>query len=459
MSEEPSRGRLRRIRLPGRLATRLAMVSWRDLALTLGPILLLCAVALWFAYHYVRPAPPDTIVITAGPAGSIFVGHAEKYRDILARNGITLEILTSAGSLENLQRLRDPAVRVDVGFVQVGTPYEAGDEAESLMSLGSVFRQPLAVFYRADLPIQRLSDLHGRRVAIGPEGSGTRFLALALLKGNGVAPGGRTRLLDLSGERAAQALVRGSVDAAFLMGDSAPIGVLRELLKSPGIALLDFPQAEAYVRRYPYLGRVELPMGLFDLGRNLPPQTMQLIGPMVELVARPDLHPALSDLLIEAAHEVHGGATLLQQAGEFPVLKQHDLPISDDATRYFKSGKGLLYRYLPFWLANLTDRMLVLLLPVLVLLIPGMRIAPALYRWRIGSRIYRWYGALLALERDLRAHPEPEARADLMQRLDAIERGVNAIKLPLSFADQFYVLREHIRFVRARLTEVEAPSS
>jgi len=143
----------------------------------------------------------------------------------------------------------------------------------------------------------------------------------------------------------------------------------------------------------------------------------------------------------------------MQRAGEFPVAKQHDLPISDDAVRYYKSGKGFIYRHLPFWVASLTDRMLVLLVPILVLLIPGMRLAPAAYRWRIGSRIYRWYGALLALERDLRAHPEPQAREELIKRLDAIEHGVNGIKLPLAFAGEFYVLREHISFVRGRMME------
>jgi hypothetical protein len=192
-------------------------------------------------------------------------------------------------------------------------------------------------------------------------------------------------------------------------------------------------------------------MGSIDVGKNIPQQTIVLIGPTTELIAREDLHPALSDLLIEAAREVHGRATLLQRAGEFPSPVEHEYRLSDDASRYYKSGKGFLYRYMPFWLASLADRMFVILVPIVVLLIPGLRLVPQLYRWRVSLRINRWYGALLTLERDLLAHPEPERRDDLLKRLDAIEQGVNSMKVPLTFADQFYVLRQNIIFVRQRL--------
>ena len=431
------------------LPKKFALISWRDLALTLGPILLLVAAAVWATYSFVQPAPPDTLTITAGPEGSIFWNHAKKYQEILARNDVELKILPSQGSLENLRRLADEEFEVDVGFVLVGV--STGKEVEGLVSLGSMFHQPILVYYRDGVKLTRLSELRGKRVAIGIEGSGARFFALALLKANGIEPGGPTVLLDLAGAAAAEALLQRKIDAAFFMGDSAVPALMRKLFQAPGIRLFDFEQAEGYVRRFRYLNKLELPMGSVDLGKNLPPRTMNLVGPMVELIAREDLHPALSDLLIEAAHEVHGVATIMQKAKEFPVAKEHDIPLSDDAVRYYKSGKGFLYRHLPFWVASLADRMWVLVLPLLVLLIPGMRIAPAIYRWLIGSRIYRWYGALLAIEGELREHPEPEAREGLRKRLDAIEQGVNRLKLPLSFAGEFYVLREHIDFVRAKL--------
>jgi TRAP transporter TAXI family solute receptor len=438
---------------PIRLPTRFAAISWRDLAFTLGPIVLVSVVAIWAAFWFVRPAPPDTITITTGPEGSVFQTYAKRYQKILARNGVKLQILPSQGSLENLRRLNDPSFRVDVGFVQGGVA--SGMNVESLVSLGSMFNQPLAIFYRSGVRLNLLSDLKGKRVTIGEEGSGAHVLALALLKANDIEPGGATTLLELSGEAAVEALLQSKADAAFLMGDSAAPQFMRKLMQAPGIRLFDFAQSESYVRRFRYLNKLELPMGSLDLGKNIPPRDLRIIGPTVELIAREDLHPALSDLLIEAATEVHGGGSLLQRAGDFPAPVEREFRISDHATRYYKSGKGFLYRYLPFWIASLVDRMAVLLVPVLVLLIPGMRIVPWLYRWRVGSRIYRWYGALLALERDMRTNPDPKAREDLLKRLDAIEQGVNGIKVPLAFADQFYVLREHITFVRGRLAKPE----
>jgi NMT1-like family len=432
------------------LRARLVAISWRDLATTLGPILLLSLAGIWFAIRFVRPAPPDSITIITGADDSTFSIAADKYRNILARNGITLKILPSQGSLENLKRLNDPSFQVDVGFVQGGVA--GGVPLDGLVSLGSVFYEPLAVFYRSARPVYRLSQFSGKRLAIGAEGSGTHALALTLLNANGIEPDGRTALLDLSGEDAARALTEHKIDAAFLMGDSATPPVMRKLLLTPGIRLFNFTQAEAYERRFRYLTRLELPMGALDLGKNSPAQNLYLMAPTVELVARDNLHPAISDLLIEAAREVHGGATLLQRAGEFPAPLEHEFRISDDAIRYYKSGKSYLYRILPFWLASLTDRAAVLLVPIIVLLLPGLRLVPSLYQWRVKARIYRWYGALIGLERDALRNSAPERRKEMLKRLDDIENGVKNMKMPLTFADQFYVLREHIRFVRDRLT-------
>lgn len=196
-----------------------------------------------------------------------------------------------------------------------------------------------------------------------------------------------------------------------------------------------------------------MPMGAFDLGKNLPSAPIHMVAPTAELVARDSLHPALSDLLIEAAREVHGKANILQRAGEFPAPLAHDFPISDDAARYYKSGKSFLYRVLPFWLASLADRLLVVVVPLIVLLIPALRLVPSLYAWRVKSRIYRWYGALIAIERSALSEHSATERASLIERLDAIEESVNGLKMPLAYADQFYVLREHIGFVRQRLTQ------
>lgn len=432
------------------LRARLVAISWRDLAMTLGPILLLSIAGIWVAIRFVRPAPPSSITITSGPDGSVFRNTAEKYRSILASNGITVQILPSKGSLENLQRLNDPSFHVDIGFVQGGVA--TGIKVERLVSLGSLFYEPLAIFYRSADPVDRLSQFSGKRLAIGAEGSGTRALALTLLKANGIESGGRTALLDLSGEDAARALIAHKIDAVFLTGDSATPPLMRKLLQTPGIRVFNFVQAEAYTRRFRYLTRLELPMGTLDLGKNSPERTLYLIAPTVELVGRENLHPAISDLLIEAAREIHGSATLLQHAGEFPAPLEHEFRISNDAARYYKSGKRFLYRALPFWLASLADRAFVVLVPIVVLLLPGLRLVPSLYQWRVRARIYRWYGALIRLEREGLMNSTPEQPEQMLKQLDEIEKGVNNMKVPVAFADQFYVLREHIRFVRERLS-------
>ncbi len=434
-----------------RLPLKVSLVSWRDLAETLGPVLILSAIAVVLALHYVRPAPPKALTMSSGPAGSTFAAVAEQYRRILAKSGITLTVLPSKGSLENLERLRDPHSGVDIGLVQSGVAGTGTGTAGDVVSLGSVFYEPITIFYRRDKPLERLSQLQGGRIAVGAEGSGTRALSLALLKANEIEPGGATRLLDLEGEAARQALLSRAADAIVLTGDSASTATIREMLHAPGIRLYDFRQGDAYVRRFRYLSKLDVPAGAFDLGENLPASAATLLAPTVELLAHPDLHPALSDLLIEAATEVHGRATLFQNANQFPAPLVHDFPISTDATRFYKSGKSFAYRYLPFWLASLLDRALVVLVPIVVVVIPGLRYLPQLYGWRIDSRIHRRYGELMALERESLEDLTADKRAALVERLAEIEKSVIARKMPGSHAEQIYILRQHIDFVRGRL--------
>nr|WP_134045577.1 TAXI family TRAP transporter solute-binding subunit [Paraburkholderia caballeronis] len=422
--------------------------AWRDVAMTSLPVALFCAAVVALVVWFVDPAPPRTVTISAGPADSSFMQVADEYRKVLARNGVTLRVLESEGSVQNLRRLLDPKQRVDLALVQGGVA--GGIDTSSLMSLGSVFYLPLVVFYRGT-GLTQLSQLEGRRIAVGREGSGTRLLSLKLLEANGIEPDGATTLLPLDGLAAATQLVSGNVDAAFLSGDSATRALMLRLLAIPGISVMSFDEASAYTRLFPYLEGIDLPPGVLDLRRRIPPDTVHLIGPTVEIVARDTLHPAISDLVIEAAYEVNGMPGLLQRAGEFPNSDAHDYRISEDATRYYRSGKSFLYRTLPFWLASVTDRLLVVVLPLAVLLIPALRMIPSLYRWRVRSRIYRYYGSLIAIERDALKHKSEEERRALLAELDEIEQSLNTLRMPLAYADAFYVLREHIGFVRRHL--------
>jgi TRAP-type uncharacterized transport system substrate-binding protein len=432
------------------LAEKIASASWRDLLVVGIPTLALAALAVVVAIKADRFVPPSTIRLASGPDASGYRNQAEKYRQALARDGIKVEIVRSRGALDNLEMLANPAAHVDVGFVQGGLA--EGHDFPHLFSLGSLYPQPLMIYCRSAKPVDLLAALKGKRLAIGPEGSGARVLALKLLAANEMdrPP---TVLLDLDGEQAAKELLAGKIDAAFLMGDSATPEVMRSLREVPGIELVTFRQAEGYLRKFRFLSKLTLPEGAIDLGRDYPPRTIELVGPTVELIARDDLNPALSDLLIRAAREIHGGPGLYRTAGEYPAPLARDFPVSPDAERYYKSGEQFLYKRLPFWLASLTDRLLVLLLPLFVVIVPATRLAPAIYRWRVRSHIYRFYGLLMSLERESRSDRTPEALDRVRAHLDDIAREVSELKTPPAFADQLYVLRDHVALVRRRLDE------
>jgi TRAP transporter TAXI family solute receptor len=411
--------------------------------------LLTGAIMVLAVFWFFHSAPPHTITITTGPPGSSFDLTAVKYQAILKQKGVTLKILPSEGSEENLRRLQNPASGVEIGFVQGGVTN--GANSNRIVSLGSLSFQPMMIFYRGTSPFQLLSQLKGKRVVIGPAGSGNRSLALTILGLNGISNNTSATFVDLDAAAAAKALDEGAVDAIFLMGDSASVDVMRNLLHSQNIHLYDVTQADGYVRRITYLNKLDLPRGSIDFGHDIPDHDIALIGPTVELLARSDLHPALSDLLLETAQQVHGSAGLLRRQGEFPAPLEHDFPLSADALRFYKSGKGFLYRYLPFRMASLVNRIVVAFVPMVLVLVPILRLIPAIYRWRMRMLILRRYRSLLALEQEVqlqKVRVEPEK---FLSRLDQIETAVNKMKVPASFAGEFYGLRGHVGFVRDRI--------
>jgi len=416
-------------------------------------ISVLCALAILWV---VRSAPPHTLVITSGPEGSSFQRWALAYQKALAKHDVTLEIRPSSGSFDNLQRLQSTTAGVDIGFISGGIAKD--QNVDGLVSLGSVAYQPLWVYYRNPAPLTLLSQLSGRRIAVGATGSGTRALALTLLQANGIT-GAPTTFVDLDSAAAAQALLAGQLDAVFLMGDSASVQTLRDLTRSSDIRLFTFTQADAYIRRNAFLNKVILPQGSLDLGKNLPAQDVTLVGPTVELVAREGLHSALSDLLLDVAKDVHGKAGLFQDRGEFPAPIDREFTLSDDAQRYYKSGRSWLYRVIgSFWVASLLNRLLVAVVPLLLVIIPAIRLLPLAYRFRILLKFYRCYRPLQRLERETNQPLTPERTRELLAQLDEIEASVNRLKVPASFGDRFYLLRSHVHFVRSRL-QATAPAT
>ncbi len=436
---------------------RISKISLRDLLATAGPALFLVLAGFWVAYQFVEPAPPVSLAIGTGSPGGAYHAFAQRYRDLLARDGIRLEVRPSSGSIENLRRLKEDRQDdegMDIAFVQAGIAQEGEDS--DLASLGNVYYEPVWVFYRGSRTLDRLTELKDKRVAIGGEGSGNQLLALQLLIASGFETDA-SGLVTLGGEAAEAALRKGELDAVFVVAaPEAP--VVQRLLRMPEARLMSFAQAEAYAKRLPFLSVVTLPRGAIDLVKDIPPRDSHLVAPTVHLAARADLHPALASLVAQALTEVHGKAGLFAKAGEFPVFRDQDFPRSKEAERYYRSGAPFLQRYLPFWAAVLVDRIGVLLIPLFGLLIPASRIVPALYAWRVRSRIYRWYGELKYLEHDIRAHFAPERAADFMERLDRIEEQANARPVPLAFTNELYILREHINLVRGTLARQQAKS-
>lgn len=418
----------------------------RDVLAVGLPIALLIIGIFWVASLFIQPAPPQSLVMTTGAESGAYHGHARRYQEILARHGIRLDLIPSSGALENLERLKDANSRAMVGFIQGGATASA--DSAGLMSLGSMYYEPLWVFYRGNAQVDRIAQLKGMKVAVGAEGSGTRKLALQIFAANGMAEDTRD-FLALGGDAAVDALGQGRVDAAFIIA-GAESTVVRRLLGAPGLKLMSFAQADAYVKLFPFLSKVTLPRGAVNLMKDLPAQNVTLVAPTANLVARNDIHPALVSLLMQAASETHGKAGVFQQVKEFPAPKDYTFEISKDAERYYKSGPPFLQRYLPFWAATLVDRILVMALPLLAL-IPILRAIPALYAWRVTSRIYRWYGELSMLENEIRKNYDPTQHADYRAALDSMEDRANNRPVPVAYAHLLYTLREHIDLVRTAL--------
>jgi len=418
--------------------------DWKDQLRIYGPAALLVLIAFSVAYQFIKPAPPDRVVMAAGEIGGAYYEFARRYQAYLAAEGIELEILTTAGSLANLQQLRSG--EADIGFLQGGVAEIGADE--QLEGLASLYFEPLWLFHRRGAGLDRLKALRNQRVAIGVEGSGTRALVERLLADNGLTGGYED--MAMGGEAAAAALREGRIDAAFFVA-AATAPLVKDLLVAPGIHPASFERADAYQRRYRYLSRLTLPEGAMDLENNIPERNIELLAPAATLVASPDLHPALVDLLLLAARNVHGAGGWFEDADRFPSAEYLELPLNAEAERFFQHGPPFLQRYLPFWAASLIDRLKVMLLPLVVLLIPMLKIMPPIYTWRMRSRIYRWYRELEEVDDLLGVDGDTAQRQSAGEELDRIEREVRHISVPASFAGQLYHLRQHVEWVRRRV--------
>ncbi len=453
-SDKPTRSRWARL-LPWRRDPDIDGGDTRELSLVTLIAALIIGAAFFVAFHFVRPAPPDKFVISTGSVDGAYHQFGERYRSLIAKEKIEVILRPSSGSVENLARLTEASSGVDVALLQGGVAVPGREYG--LVSLAALYYEPLWIFYRGATELTLLAQLAGKRIAAGPEGSGTRALANNVLQASG-ALRADAPLLPLAGMAAADALIDGKIDAAmFVIASDA--AVIRKLLAAPGVRLMSLAQAEALARRFDYLSTITLPRGMVDLANDIPSASVRMVATTAHLVAREDLHPALISVLLQAVTRVHGGAGVFRKAGEFPAPREGDFPVSEDAQRFFKSGPPFLQRYMPFWVANLIERLLVLLVPLIVVLIPVMRIMPAFYNWRVKSKVFRWYKELRRVEIEAHRSPDTCDTAELLKRLDEIEEGVEAARVPLTYWDYVYTLRGHIDLVRTRLTQGTAANA
>jgi len=412
--------------------------------LTLLLAVVLVGATLWVSIQFLIPAPPRRIVLASGPEFGLYHQHALRYRELLARNGIEVELRRSSGAGENIELLLDPASGVDVAFVQGGL--DQPPRTDGLVMLISLYYEPLWIFHRVSDTPTEIRELKGRRISNGGPGTGTHASTEPLLVANGLDVGSTPRV-PLNGPEALAALRRGDVDVMFYMG-GVDTPFVRDALNDPALKLMSLPRAEAYAHRWPHISRLTLSEGTIDLERNVPQQQVSLIGTKAMLAARDGLHPALINLLVDAAREIHAEQDEFKAAGEFPNTAPIDLRVSLHADNYRRYGASAFYNYLPFWVAAFLERTIILLVPMLVVLLPLLSYIPKFMRWRMRSRIYRWYGELALLERDVGSEQDLPPIDQWLRDLDRIEHAVEGVRTPACYASEAYTLRDHIGLVR-----------
>ena len=413
-----------------------------------GLVAALCIVSIIsLALVYFIPAPPSKVVMATAFKGASFEYYGRQYRDIFARSGVKLELLETAGSVENVALLQDPKSGVQITFVTGGV--SDGKHAPGILSLGTVYNQPYWIFYSSTEPLDRLSQLKGKRIAVGPEGSGTRLSGEKILGKGGVNSETAT-LLPFAGLAAVKALSDKNVDAVWIIG-SPDATAVKSLLGNPDVRLLGFPTAEAYTRIFPELVRLVLPKGVVDVDRIIPADDVQLIGTTSKVLVRSDLHPEIVELLLQTMTETHSGQEIFQRSGEFPNGTDAEYPVAATAVDYYKNGPSYLRRHLPLWLSVHVQRAIAVLVAGVAIGLPLFHYLPLLYKWNMRRRLLYWYGQLKALEASFDASLSDKHLLEKQIEIERIEDAVSRIRFPLTFTDQLYNLRSHVDIVRRKI--------
>ncbi|MGL4232739.1 MAG: TAXI family TRAP transporter solute-binding subunit [Casimicrobium sp.] len=405
------------------------------------------------AFKFARPAVPSTVTMSTGGAGGAYEAYAKRYAAALAEEGITLKLVPSKGAVENLQRLQDEKSGTDLAFVQNGLADRDKAEEGSLESLGSFFYEPVFVFYRpqATLPaITNIAQLKGMRIGIGSEGSGTQVLARALLSLNGI-DANNAKFVAASNDEAATALREGSLDAIFVVANAtAPL--VQTLFRETSLRVADLEFSEAYSRRLGYVNPVIVERGVIDVPNQIPAQTVRTVATTTSLVARDDLHPAITFLLMRAAKKLHGVSNPISKPNEFPSFAmQQDFPHSADAERVLKEGVPFLYRHLPFKFANFISRAIVFAIPLLAILVSLSDWIPKIIAMRVKRKLYTHYKEMKRIDEAIRGADSIDALETAAQRLSELDATVGRLNIPNNYSNEQFGIRDHMDLVRVRV--------
>jgi len=410
-------------------------------------LVLVLTSAIWIALGILIPAPPSRITIAGSFSGGHFEALAQRYQEILARDGLKVNVLRSAGSVDNLISLQDSRLGVDVAFVQGGI--SDGQRAPGLLSLGRIDYQVFWLFSRGQEPLTDLTQLRGRRIALGPVGSGARIVCETILRAGGVT-WDNASFFNFTPQDAVDALEEGRVDALFLnLAPDSPS--LIRLLNNPDYRLVNMTEAEALTRIFPYLVKLVLPRGVVDFERKIPATDINLIGTTNVVLVREDLHPAIIDLLAKTIAEVHSAAGIFQRAGEFPSVADPEYPVAEEAREYYRNGPSFLNRYLPFWVTNVVKRMLALGLTAIAIILPVFSYGPSLYKWLIEYRLRAFYRRLRSIEERLHKGLDAVQTAALEEEVELLEHDMIKLALPVRHSNLYFSVKSHLNLVRIRI--------
>ncbi|KAB7892816.1 TAXI family TRAP transporter solute-binding subunit [Poseidonibacter ostreae] len=409
-------------------------------------IFVLIVASFYITSQFIQPPSKKEFTIATGSKDGQYYKTALLYKEILEKQKVKVNIITSNGSIDNLNLLKEK--KADMAFIQNGIDHDVS--THKIKSLASTYYEPLWIFYKNEkYTMDYIVELTSKKISIGKEGSGTFDLSSKILNDNNVN-NTNSSILNYSTKEAKDKLLKGEIDAMFLViSPDSPI--IKELLENPDINLFSFKRAKAYSRKYNFLEPITLYEGTINLYKNLPSQNVNLLSTTATLVVREDFSEELTRLILKSIKNIHNKKTLFETENQFPNIDNITIVPSTEAQRYFEYGDTWLEKIFPYWIASNLDRLKILLIPLLTLLIPLLKGGFPLYRWSIRSKIYRWYDEVQALDLDLEGLEKEELKNKLLEIEELKKEIKEETKVPLSYMGEYYDLIMHLELIISKV--------